>query len=95
MIVTQIIAAGDDLDSTLLHAAQGEQTVCDGLQTVGPAANHDDLQAQIVADVEVHRSAHLFAERVPSALANHGIEIAQRRPFKGNTESNQSVFHRG
>lgn len=141
VIVTQIAESGDDLDSTLFHASQGEQAVRDGLQTVGPAANHDDLQAQIVADVDVHRRAHLFAELVlkvgqplaeiahmvvvdqrqrrdgvhrlghlgpanlragqiakqlgarAAALANHGIEIAQQRAFKGYTESNQGILH--
>ena len=143
MIVTQVPESGDDLDSTLFHTAQGEQAVGDGLQTVGPAADHDDLQAQIVADVDVHRRAHLLAQLVlkvgqllaeiahvvvvnqrergdgvyrlghlgpanlragqiakqlrarATALANHGIEIAEQRAFKGHTESNQSVFHRG
>jgi hypothetical protein len=32
--------------------------------------------------------------RPTSALAYHGVEIAQQRAFECNTESNQGVFHR-
>jgi hypothetical protein len=140
-IVPRLAESCHDLDSTLFHASQGEQAVGDALQTVGPTANDDDLQAQIVIDVNVQRRAHLLAQLVlkvgqplaevahmvvvyqrqccdgihglghfgpshlgarqiakklrarTSALANHGIEIAQQGAFERDTESNQGILH--
>jgi len=59
--VAWLAETGDDFDSALFHASQRQQAVGDVLQAIGPATNHDDLKAQIVADVNVQRRAHLFA----------------------------------
>jgi hypothetical protein len=44
---------GDDFDPTVSDATSGEDPVGDRLELVRPAAHHDDLEAQIVAQVNV------------------------------------------
>ena len=76
--------AGDDLDPPLLHPAHGEDAVRDDLQLVGPAAHDHDLEAEIVAEVDVHRGAHPFAElvlQIGQLLAEvaHVVVVDQRQ----------------
>jgi hypothetical protein len=53
-----------DLNPALFHAPQSQHAVGDALQAIGPAANDDDLQAQVVVDVNVQGRAHLLAQLV-------------------------------
>jgi hypothetical protein len=44
---------GDDLDAPVSNPASGEDSIRDRLEVVRPASHHDDLEAQIVAQVNV------------------------------------------
>ena len=75
---------GDDLDPPLLHAAHGKDAVGDDLQLVGAAAHDDDLEAEIVAQVDVHRRPHPLAElvlQIGQLLAEvaHVVVVDQRQ----------------
>jgi hypothetical protein len=55
---------GDDLDPSLLHAPHGEDPVGDEMQLVGSPAHDHHLEAEVVAQVDVHRGAHPLPELV-------------------------------
>jgi hypothetical protein len=82
MIVAWLAEAGHDLDSALLHSAQGQQAVGDALQPIRTPTNHDDLQAKVVADVHVQCRPHLLAQLVlqlgqPFAEVAHVVVVDQ------------------
>ncbi len=57
-------AEGKDLDPAVVNAARAEDPIGRGLQVIGVAAQDDDLEAQLVIQVHVHRRADLVAEVV-------------------------------
>ena len=55
---------GDDLQSAVLHASRREQPLGDALELVAPPAEHDDLEAAVVVEVDVQGRANAVAELV-------------------------------
>jgi hypothetical protein len=63
------VHVGDDLDAPVLDSAHRQDLVRDRLQPIGPAANHDHLQAVVVAQVNVHGR--------PNAIAHLMLQLGQ------------------
>ena len=56
--------AREDLDPTLLHATHRHDSVADRLQSIRAALHDDDLQAEVVGEVHVHRRTNPLTELV-------------------------------
>ena len=61
--------AGYNLDAPVFHAPHREDAVSDGLELVGLAAHHHDLEAKVVGQVNVQRR--------PDALTKLVLELSQ------------------
>jgi hypothetical protein len=62
MVVVVPRRARNDLNPTLLYAARREKAIGDRSQLVGPTAQDDHLEAEVVIEVHVERRAHALSE---------------------------------
>jgi hypothetical protein len=55
---------GDDLQSAVSHASRRQDALCETLELVAPPAEHDDLEAAIMVQVNVKRRPNLIPQIV-------------------------------